>query len=97
MNTNTDRDVRQATLEKKIARLRILTILNSPAVFWPFMAAVVVGSIFLGRFIVVALGHKPISWHEELEHSWPFLVLYGSRSAWRWWKAHRRNPHQSAV
>jgi len=80
---------RKEALKKKMARLRLLMFFSSNMIFWPFMALFIVGTLFLARYIVAASGHRPSSWHEMFERAWPFLILYGCRSAWRWWKERR--------
>ncbi len=81
--------IREEALKKKMVHLGRLMFFNSDMIFWPFMALFIVGTLFVARYIVAASGHRPSSWHEMFERTWPFLILYGCRSAWRRWKEHR--------
>lgn len=89
MDIDPGRAIREEALRKKMARLRLLMFFKSDMIFWLFMALFIVGTLFLARYIVAASGHRPSSWHEMFERFWPFLILYGCRSAWRRWKKQR--------
>ncbi len=91
MDADADKALKREALEKRMARLRLLILLNSPAVFWPFMAVFIIGMLFLARSVVAASGHHPASWREIIGHTWFFLALYEGRAIWQWWKEQRQN------